>query len=213
MIAWLRLRAGEWDEAERLTRREMESGIVVRLLAKTVLAELAVRRGDPDAGARLAELAAEADRTGELQRIVPLLELAAEWALTTGAPMPVERFEKLAELPTGGIRAGRFAMRVAAWAAVAGSSVDGGAADVAAARRDGAARLAGGGRRLRRGGVDVRPGADAVAARRRGGAGRGDRDRPGLGAEPLTRRVAGRMRELGLRVPGPREATPPTRPG
>ena len=30
----------------------------------------------------------------------------------------------------------------------------------------------------------------------------------GLGAEPLTRRVAGRMRELGLRVPhGPREAT------
>jgi hypothetical protein len=37
------------DEAERLIRREMESGIVVRLLAKTVLAELAVRRGDPDA--------------------------------------------------------------------------------------------------------------------------------------------------------------------
>ncbi len=30
----------------------------------------------------------------------------------------------------------------------------------------------------------------------------------GLGAEPLTRRVAGRMRELGIRVPqGPREAT------
>ena len=30
----------------------------------------------------------------------------------------------------------------------------------------------------------------------------------GLGAEPLTRRVAGRMRELGLSVPhGPREAT------
>ncbi len=30
----------------------------------------------------------------------------------------------------------------------------------------------------------------------------------GLGAEPLTKRVAGRMRELGLRVPpGPREST------
>jgi DNA-binding NarL/FixJ family response regulator len=30
----------------------------------------------------------------------------------------------------------------------------------------------------------------------------------GLGAEPLTKRVAGRMRELGIRVPqGPREAT------
>ena len=178
VIAWLRLRAGEWEEAERLTRREMESGIVVRLLAKTVLAELAVRRGDPDAAERVAELAAEADRTGELQRIVPLLELAAEWSLTTGAPMPIERFERLAEMPTGGIRAGRFAMRVAAWAAVAGLELDGGAADVAAARGDGAPRLARSSRRLRRRGVDVRPRVDALAARRGGGACRGDRDRP-----------------------------------
>ena len=45
--------------------------------------ELAVRRGDPDAAERLAELAAQADRAGELQRIAPVLELAAEWALTT----------------------------------------------------------------------------------------------------------------------------------
>ena len=95
-VAWLRLRAGEWDEAERATHREIESGIVVRLLAKTVLTELAVRRGDPDADERLTEIAGEAERTGELQRIVPALELAAEWALTTGAPMPIERFETLA---------------------------------------------------------------------------------------------------------------------
>ena len=46
-MAWLRLRAGRWDEAEREARREIERGTTVaQLLAKTVLAELAVRRGD-----------------------------------------------------------------------------------------------------------------------------------------------------------------------
>ena len=49
-LAWLRLRRGDWDEAERITHSELERGItVVQLLAKTVLAELAVRRGDDDA--------------------------------------------------------------------------------------------------------------------------------------------------------------------
>ena len=47
VVAWLRLRAGEWDEAERLLRREVESGRVVRLLAKIVLAEHAVRQRRP----------------------------------------------------------------------------------------------------------------------------------------------------------------------
>ena len=64
-MAWMRLRAGDWDEAERVTRGEIERGItVVQLLAKTVLAELAVRRGDPDAGERLADLAVHGDRAG-----------------------------------------------------------------------------------------------------------------------------------------------------
>jgi DNA-binding CsgD family transcriptional regulator/tetratricopeptide (TPR) repeat protein len=208
VIAWLRLRAGEWEEAERLTRREIESGIVVRLLAKTVLAELAVRRGDPDAADQLAELEAEADRTGELQRIVPLLELATEWALTTGAPLPAERFAKLAELPTGGIRAGRFAMRAAAWAAVAGIELQAGgptsAPHAAMARGDwrGAAEAfgeAGWGydRALMLSMLeDEESLVEAIEIAR------------GLRAEPLTRRVAQRMRELGIRVPkGPREAT------
>ena len=44
---------------------------IVQLLAKTVLAELAVRRGDADAGERLAELEAHADRAGEPQRLLP----------------------------------------------------------------------------------------------------------------------------------------------
>ncbi len=208
VIAWLRLRAGDWEEAERLLRRELESGIVVRLLAKTVLGELAVRRGDPDAAERLEELGAEADRTGELQRIVPVLELATEWALTTGAPMPVERFEKLARMPTGGIRAGRFAMRVAAWAAVAGVEFDVAepmsAPHGAMARRDWLAAADAFGavgwtydRALMLSLLDEEESlVEAIEIAR------------GLGAEPLTRRVAERMRELGLRVPkGPRETT------
>ena len=56
------------------TRGRAASGAssVAQLLAKTVLAELAVRRGDPDAAERLADLAAQADRTGEPQRIAPV---------------------------------------------------------------------------------------------------------------------------------------------
>ena len=34
VIAWLRLRAGEWDEAERITRREIESGVTVVAAAR-----------------------------------------------------------------------------------------------------------------------------------------------------------------------------------
>ena len=58
--------AGEWDEAERVTRAELEKSVsVAQLVAKTVLAELAVRRGDPDAAERLADLAAQAVRASE----------------------------------------------------------------------------------------------------------------------------------------------------
>src|SRR5262249_25967623 len=50
IVAWLKLRAGEWEEAERAARAEIERGDTVsQLLARTVLTELAVRRGDPDA--------------------------------------------------------------------------------------------------------------------------------------------------------------------
>jgi DNA-binding CsgD family transcriptional regulator len=205
VVAWLRLRAGEWDEAERATRREIESGMVVRLLARTVLAELAVRRGDPDASEQLAEVAAQADRTGELQRIVPVLELQAEWALTTGARMPTERFERLAR-EMG--RRGRFPMRIAAWAAVAGLDVevDGpmSAPHAAMVRRDWAAAAAAFGevgwtydRALMLSLLDDGDALlEALAIARE------------LGARPLTQRVQARLRELGIRVPhGPREAT------
>ena len=113
-IAWLRLRAGEWDEAERVTRRDRQGHHRAQLLAKTVLTELAVRRGDPDASDRLADLAGQADRSGELQRVAPVVELATESALTTGAPMPIERLGALVEQfrPRGGLT-GWSAIRVA----------------------------------------------------------------------------------------------------
>ena len=54
---------------------------------------------------------------------LPVLELETEWALTSGAPMPAERFEQLVDdfRPLGGLT-GWAACRVAAWAAVAGTS-------------------------------------------------------------------------------------------
>ena len=168
------------------------------------LAELAVRRGDPDAAERLAELGARgrshrraaADRAGRSSS-------PTEWALTTRrADADRAAREARRRDPPRGRLSGRYAMRVAAWAAVAGIDVEVGTPMSPPHAAMAAARLARGGRRLRRGRLVVRPGADAVAARRRGVARRGDRDRPrprrraaDAGASPA------RMRELGIRVP------------
>ena len=98
---------------------------MVQLLAKTVLAELAVRRGDQDAGDRVADLAEHADRAAEPQRIMPAIELMAERALTEGEPMPVDWFERLADhLAASGGLGGRYRIRLAGWAAVAGLDLD-----------------------------------------------------------------------------------------
>jgi DNA-binding CsgD family transcriptional regulator/tetratricopeptide (TPR) repeat protein len=206
MVAWLELRAGEWDEAERVIRDKLERDTsVVQLLDKTVLTELAVRRGDPDAVERLADVEAQAERTGEPQRIAPVLELTAEWALTSEKPLPVARLERfVAEVRPPG----RFATRVAAWAVVAGVDLDvdasGPAPHAAMLRRDWLGAAAAFGevgwtydRALMLSLLDDEESlTEALALARE------------LGAEPLTRRAAGRLRELGLRVPaGPREAT------
>ncbi len=210
LLAWLRLRAGEWDEAERAARHESERGEnVSQLLARTVLTELAVRRGDPDAGEQLADLTEHAERAGELQRIAPVLELATEWALTRGAPMPTERFERIVDEihPRGRFR-GWGALRIAAWATVAGIDVEfdlqTSVPYAAMVRRDwrGAADAFGDvgwayDRALMLSLLDDEEAlVEAIEIAR------------GLGAEPLWRRLAGRMRERGIRVPqGPREAT------
>ena len=116
MLAWLRLRAGEWDEVERLAQDEIARSASVRqLLAKTVLAELAVRRGDADAAERLDDLVAQADETGEIQRLIPVVELAIEQALTGDRPMPEHRIEQLlAAVRTRGRERGWSGARVAA---------------------------------------------------------------------------------------------------
>jgi DNA-binding CsgD family transcriptional regulator len=156
----------------------------------------------------LAELAGEAERTGELQRIVPVLELATERALTAGEAMPIERFERLSAMPTSGVRAGRFGSRVAAWAAIAGLELEVdpplSGPHAAMLRRDwraAADAFGAAGWSYDRGLMlslleDEEALAEALEVAR------------DLGAEPLTRRVLERMRELGLRIPqGPREAT------
>ena len=210
LLAWYRLRSGEWEEAERIAYGEVERGIpVVQLLTKTVLAELAVRRGDQDAGTRVADLAEHGSRAAEPQRIMPAIELMAERALTEREPMPVDWIEGLADhLGSHNALAGRFGLRLAGWAAVAGIDVESDGRDTgpyaAMRRRDwaGAADAFG-----ERGWVhdralmlslldDERALAEAIQTARR------------LGAEPLTRRVTTRMRELGMRVPrGPRQTT------
>lgn len=200
-LAWMRLRAGAWDEAERLARGEIERGItVVQLLAQTVLAELAVRRGDDDARERLADLTANAERAAEPQRIVPAVELTGEQALLDGKPIPTGRFE--------GLVGGRYAWRLAAWAALAGVEmpVEGPAPGPHAAmqQRDWRAAAEAFGalgweydRALMLSLLDEEePLAEALETARR------------LGARPLEGRVARRLRELGLRVPkGPRRTT------
>jgi ATP/maltotriose-dependent transcriptional regulator MalT len=121
ILAWLYLEEGAWAEAERIVGRAADTGpSVAQLLARTVLTSLAVRRGDPDASERIAGLVEQAERTTELERIGPALQLEMEWALTTGAPLPLERFEESERLLTKAIGAGWAGSLVAAWAAVAG---------------------------------------------------------------------------------------------
>jgi len=206
VIAWLRLRAGEWDEAEQLVRDELGRSVsVVQLLANTVLTELAVRRGDADAEDRLAELDEQASRAGERQRIWPVLELMSEAALLAGRPLPLERLVGFA----GGARtASRYEGRIAAWAALGGADVTVDTAlpapYAAMSVRDWTAAADAFGeigwrydRALMLSLCDEEdPLLEALSIAR------------SLGAEPLARRTTVRLRDLGLRVPtGPRQST------
>jgi DNA-binding CsgD family transcriptional regulator/tetratricopeptide (TPR) repeat protein len=209
MIAWLQLRAGQWDEAERLVRAEVEKGItVLQLSAKTVLTELAVRRGDADAADRLADLIEQANHTREPQRISPVVELMTEFAITSGTPVPVVELKGLAGRirPTNGVTI--WGLRTIAWAAAAGIDVG--------------LELPAGGPFGAMANRDWRAAADAF------GAVGWTYDRAfmlsmlddeaslveaieitrGLGAAPLTKHIARRLRDIGVRVPpGQREAT------
>jgi DNA-binding CsgD family transcriptional regulator/tetratricopeptide (TPR) repeat protein len=211
LLAWLRLRAGEWDEAERLAGRVvLGEKSIPQLLARTVLAELAIRRGDPDAAEDLAGLARQAERTGELQRLAPVVELQVEYALLNDSPMPCRRIEALVEEVerVRGDFTGWGAVRLAVVASVVGIEVDvapsGSPALDAVLRRDWRAAADAYGeigwaydRGLMLSLVDEEETlAEALAIARE------------LGAEPLARRAAARLRELGAAVPrGPRAST------
>ena len=84
MLAWsarAKVETCEWlaaaeDAADVL--RQPKAAPVSRICALTALGHLRVRRGDPDAGSPLAEAAALAAPTGELQRLGPLAVARAE---------------------------------------------------------------------------------------------------------------------------------------
>jgi DNA-binding CsgD family transcriptional regulator/tetratricopeptide (TPR) repeat protein/GTPase SAR1 family protein len=205
--AWLEMRAGHWAEAERIATAHAQTKVTVhRLLAETILAELAVRRGDDDAERRLDALAEKAEETGELQRLIPVFELSVERALLLGGEAPIARMLEhisLDEPPHA-----EDVVRLAAWAAIAGEDVDlpmpGSTPWAAAVQRDWRAAADAFGeagwpydRALMlslAGDEDALLEGIAIAQR--------------LGAAPLTRRLTQQLRELGARVPrGPRRET------
>jgi ATP/maltotriose-dependent transcriptional regulator MalT len=122
MLAWIDMRAGLWHDAERVACEEVNCGVAVaQLMARTVLTELAIRRGDPEAAQLLDDLTTDADETRGLTILAPLLELATEHALTSDSPMPTERFSQLVEdFGDAGSLVGWAANYIGGWAAVAG---------------------------------------------------------------------------------------------
>lgn len=210
MAGWHRLRLGDRESAERLALGEVAKGVsVTQLLARTVLAELAVRRGDDDAAQRLAEVGEQAQHTRELQWIAPILELEMEWALTHGDELPVDEILRARELAGGrSWEAEGYGARLTAWAAVAGRQLpfDGRmpGPHAAMARGEWVAAASAFGevgwehdRALMLSLLDDEVSlTEALTICRR------------LGSRPLEQRVAMRMQALGLRVPrGPQQAT------
>jgi DNA-binding CsgD family transcriptional regulator/tetratricopeptide (TPR) repeat protein len=123
--AWLALRAGDWQAAEDEIRyAPVTHRAVSDLLALTVGAELAVRRGDDDADVRIAELLGRAYATGELQRVAPALAIATVAAITGNGLPPADRFAELrGAIEYRGDNVGCSSLQVAAWAAVAGVEI------------------------------------------------------------------------------------------
>jgi DNA-binding CsgD family transcriptional regulator len=197
-LAWLDLRAGRWAEAERTAAAEARRGpSVSELLAHTVLAELAVRRGDAVADERLAGLHERAWRTGDVARVIPVLGLIAEGALLDRP----RSFGELQELLRQPLQESRLSVTLGAVAALAGIEVevDGPPSSpfthVAARRWEAAAAVFGDSgwsydRALM---LSLTDDPDALAEALE--------TARALGAAPLERRAARRLRELGLRVP------------
>jgi DNA-binding CsgD family transcriptional regulator/tetratricopeptide (TPR) repeat protein len=204
-VAWLKARAGDWAEAERLAGGEAQNGpSVARIVADTVLAEIAVRRGDADVELRLRHVLSHVQHAGDVQRVQPVVDLMTERALLEDKPPPLERLRLLMDDPFVN---DRMALRVAATAAIAGLDpvIDGPASSPYTHVAAGAWRRAADAfgevgwpydRALMLSLLDD-TGAlvEALEIAR------------ALGAEPLVGRVTRRMRDRGIRVPrGPYRA-------
>jgi DNA-binding CsgD family transcriptional regulator/tetratricopeptide (TPR) repeat protein len=211
--AWLDLRAGRWDKAERAAQEFVSSKVTIhRLMAETVLTELAVRRGDDDAEARLAKLKLDGERTAELQRLVPVFELTIERALLAVEQPCLDGLLPFVE-QTGEPHSDDV-LRIAAWAVVAGRDLElsapPGTPWEPMLRRDwqGAADAFGAaGWTYDRAVMLSLVGEEDALVEAIGIA-------QALGAAPLARYVAQRLRERGARVPrGPRKHTRSNRAG
>jgi DNA-binding CsgD family transcriptional regulator/tetratricopeptide (TPR) repeat protein len=210
-LGWLAFRGGGWAEAERVAAAEARKGpSVTELLARTVLAEVAVRRGDEGSDALLAELHERAWRTGDVARVIPVISLIVESSLLDRP----RRFLELEQLLRQPLNESRLNVTLGAVAALAGVEVDvdGPAASpftrVAAREWTAAADAYGdAGWSYDRALVltltdDPGALAEALEIAR------------SLGAAPLARRATRRLRELGLRVPrGPYAAARRNRAG
>jgi DNA-binding CsgD family transcriptional regulator len=210
MEAWLQARRGEWAAGSRNAAAEAARGsTVTQLLADLVLAELAVRRGDPDVAERLDRVRERSERSGEIQWVGPVVELEVEQSLLHDLPMPRARLEHAHRVAGGGwARDGWAGPRLLGWAALAGVHLPlvprQPAPHAAMARRDWAGAAAA---YAEVGWVydqalmlsledEAEPLGEALSIARR------------LGAQPLAARVQRRMRALGLRVRrGPQRAT------
>jgi DNA-binding CsgD family transcriptional regulator/Tfp pilus assembly protein PilF len=96
LSAWLaRLLAeqGRWDAARQASRdvlRHPRLSPVSRLPALVVTAQVAIRRGEPDAHPALDEALGLAELTGEAQRLMPVVFARAEAAWTIGQSITAE---------------------------------------------------------------------------------------------------------------------------
>lgn len=120
MKARLLIRSGQWDDADRMIRSELDKRLSVsQLLARTAQVELAVRRGDSDADRLLDGLAKDVDDTREVQRIGPVFEMQVEAAMLKGTVVPTARALQVSDL-VGDQPGGADAARLGAWMMVAG---------------------------------------------------------------------------------------------
>src|SRR5262249_34019978 len=91
---------------------------------REVVTLLAIRRGDPGATAALEELIPQVNGTLDLQRIVPVLEVAIEASLLYDTPPPRPWFEVVLATARPEMLNGWVAARLAAWAPVVGIESD-----------------------------------------------------------------------------------------